>query len=480
MHLPVGCKKSGDVVIGKKVGRSMWPHQHADVPVCGVAGFERVKRFCIQRRQAERRCHMQHITCPQRAATVATKLTQREGRAAAQIVGYIHAAIDGQVGAATGPQQFADAQGLPRQHVQRCPQGNRLAVQRGFHGRAGQRDGLRAAKTQRWPGYRDFQRSLTDRVAHQAVGCAQRQAVHRAGRWHPHIPETKAARPVLHGGVNAPGQHVKSPAGRVKRQQAAGGVCSADERGEVHHSAQIVQVGLQPGDAGVGQRLGQFGQRLLAVITQGNQFSQHGVVPGADLGAALDPGVHAQVGGKHHVGQHAGRRLKALEWVFGIQTRLNGVAALRNRQRLQWRQITCSQLEHPFNNVHTGYRFGDAVLYLQAGIDLQKIEVLRGCIDHKFNRARRAVGNGLGQASGGGVQGLAHFFAQIWCRGFFDHLLVAALQGTITLAEYQHPTLAVTKHLHLNVPRVQDVALDKHTGLGKIGLRQPSNRFERA
>ena len=142
--------------------------------------------------------------------------------------------------------------------------------------------------------------------------------------------------------MNAPDQHIKSPAGRVKGQQAAGRVGAADERGEIHHAAQVVEVGLQPGNSGVMQCLRQLGQRLRAVIGQHDQLGQHGVVPGADLGAALDPGVHTQVGGEHHVSEHAGRRLKALERVFSVQTRLNGMAAWRDRQRLQRRQITCA------------------------------------------------------------------------------------------------------------------------------------------
>ena len=54
----------------------------------------------------------------------------------------------------------------------------------------------------------------------------------------------------------------------------------------------------------------------------------------------------------------------------------------------------------------------------------------------------------------------AHLFAQTLVeerrRGFFDDLLVAALDGTIALAQVHDAPVAVGDHLELDVSRVED------------------------
>ena len=89
------------------------------------------------------------------------------------------------------------------------------------------------------------------------------------------------------------------------------------------------------------------------------------------------------------------------------------------------------------HEVDAGDFFGDRMLDLDALVHFQEIEIAV-VVDDEFDRAGVGVMGDFGDAHGG----FAHFFAQIFefvfdqrRRGFFDHLLVAALNGAIAFAE---------------------------------------------
>lgn len=71
------------------------------------------------------------------------------------------------------------------------------------------------------------------------------------------------------------------------------------------------------------------------------------------------------------------------------------------------------------------------------------------------------------------MQRLAGRRRQVWRRGFFHHLLVAALQRAIALAERYHPPLAVAENLYLDVARPIDETFDKGAGVAEELFSQP-------
>ncbi len=217
-------------------------------------------------------------------------------------------------------------------------------------------------------------------------------------------------------------------AGRAERGQAARGVAPLREGGEMHHGAQVVEVGLQTGDARLIERPGQLGQRLRAVVAMRDQLGQHRVVMGADLAAARDPGVDPDVARKTDLGQQAGGRLKVLGRVFGVQAGLHRMAARDHLQGVEGRHVTSGQAHHPVHQINPGHRLGDTMLHLQAGVDFKKEKFLGACVHDKFHRPGRAVAGFAGQLARRVQQRLAHFRAQIGRRCFFHHLLVAPLQ----------------------------------------------------
>ena len=102
----------------------------------------------------------------------------------------------------------------------------------------------------------------------------------------------------------------------------------------------------------------------------------------------------------------------------------------------------------------------------------------------------RTVGDELDRAGalvadrlGGGDRGFAHRRAQIGAhagRGrLLDHLLVAALQRAVALAEMNGVAVAVGEDLQFDMARMADVLLDQHAGIAERALRLALRGFER-
>ena len=93
------------------------------------------------------------------------------------------------------------------------------------------------------------------------------------------------------------------------------------------------------------------------------------------------------------------------------------------------------------------------MLDLQAGVHLQKVKVLV-LADDKFDRAGALVLDGLGQLHCLFTHGAAGFVADERAGGFFNHLLVPALDGAFALVQVNHVAEAVSQHLDFNVARL--------------------------
>src|ERR1700733_7315914 len=94
------------------------------------------------------------------------------------------------------------------------------------------------------------------------------------------------------------------------------------------------------------------------------------------------------------------------------------------------------------HKVDTGDAFSNPVLDLDPGVHLDEVEqALR--IHEKLDRARVGVADGLhGGPQSGGNAG-AQFPRDGWRGRFLDQLLMAALDGTLALAENFHVTVVI-------------------------------------
>jgi hypothetical protein len=126
-------------------------------------------------------------------------------------------------------------------------------------------------------------------------------------------------------------------------------------------------------------------------------------------------------------------------------------------------------VEHDLDQVEPGDELGDAVLDLQARVDLEEVELVARRVDEELDGADRAVGDRPGQRAGRRGQPRPQVGGEVGGRRLLDHLLVAPLHGAVAVAEHLHLAPAVADHLHLDVPGDGQEALDEQRARPEAG-----------
>src|SRR6185436_15086000 len=123
------------------------------------------------------------------------------------------------------------------------------------------------------------------------------------------------------------------------------------------------------------------------------------------------------------------------------------------------------------------------VLDLDAGVNLEEEEfvaiVISLGIDQELDRAGAAILQPRREPQRRFVQAGAQLAGQPGRRRLLDELLVAALHRAITFAELHYPARAVSQHLHLDVARPRDVALQVHARIAEGGTGLGRRELER-
>ena len=159
--------------------------------------------------------------------------------------------------------------------------------------------------------------------------------------------------------------------------------------------------------------------------------------------------------------------------VLGADAGLNGVAAHGQLLLSQRQRLPGGHAQLPLHQVLPGDGLGDRMLHLQPGVHLHEVEapiLVAALLDDEFHRAGAHVTDGLRRR----YRRRAHLGATLRRHarggGFFQHLLVAALDGAVALEEVDRTAQAVAEHLDLDVARARDVALYQHMVITKAGL----------
>ena len=118
------------------------------------------------------------------------------------------------------------------------------------------------------------------------------------------------------------------------------------------------------------------------------------------------------------------------------------------------------------------------MLHLEAGVDLEKVEVTRISIDKELSRSGGAIVKS-GRHLGSAFEEFGRFFAsETGRRRFFDNLLVASLSGAVPRPERDDFAFSVSKELDLNMACPFDIIFKEDTGVSEIRLTRPGNPFE--
>ena len=105
------------------------------------------------------------------------------------------------------------------------------------------------------------------------------------------------------------------------------------------------------------------------------------------------------------------------------------------------------------------------MFHLQARVHFKKIKA--AILRDEFHCAGTMILHGLGGGHCGGAHGVPHLSADARRGGFFNHLLVAALRGTIAFKQMHGIAVAIAKHLHFNMTRAFQIAFDQHAIIAK-------------
>src|SRR4051812_38571597 len=97
-----------------------------------------------------------------------------------------------------------------------------------------------------------------------------------------------------------------------------------------------------------------------------------------------------------------------------------------------------------------GDQFGDGMLHLQPGVDLEKIEVAL-VIDEEFRSSGVCVIGGARQTYGSRAHGGPQFRRRKRGWRLLDHFLMAALDGTFPFAEINYVASGVAEDLNFDV-----------------------------
>jgi len=130
--------------------------------------------------------------------------------------------------------------------------------------------------------------------------------------------------------------------------------------------------------------------------------------------------------------------------------------------------------------IYAGHHLGDGMLDLDAGVHFYKV-VVALAVHKELQRAGGNIANMLGYLDRVGIKGLSGLLRYGECGGKLHHLLIAALQGAVALAQVHHVAVLVAQHLDLDVLGVDKELLYKYIvvaeGLAGLAFDHLEGRF---
>ena len=148
----------------------------------------------------------------------------------------------------------------------------------------------------------------------------------------------------------------------------------------------------------------------------------------------------------------AGRGQEVAERILGIKTRLDGPAVQLHVLLLERQLLAGGDADHQLDQVEAGDELGDGMLDLQTGVHLEEVE-LAVLVDDELDGAGALVLDGLGERDSLLAHRLARLAVEEGARRLLDHLLVAALDRALALAEVDDVAVHVCQNLELDVAR---------------------------
>ena len=264
------------------------------------------------------------------------------------------------------------------------------------------------------------------------------------------------------------------------RLDEAGGDRVGLDLGPGEEGAQPGQVGVDALDAELGRGPLGAGEGVGPVGAVDDHLRQQAVEAGGGLEAGVGEAVDAHAGaGRRLIGADragGGFRRRRLVHPLHVHAQLDGVALGGGDRRLGQAEVgqraAPGDLDLEGHEVEAGDGLGHGVFDLDPGIGLDEEDLSGLGVHQEFEGAEGAVVGAGGELQGVGAEGLAGLGRQGRGGGDLDHLLVAALEGALPLAEVDAGAGSVAEHLDLEVAGGGEEALDidRRVAEGALGL----------
>ena len=201
-----------------------------------------------------------------------------------------------------------------------------------------------------------------------------------------------------------------------------------------------------------------------------DEFADHGVVVWWDAVSGADMGVDADSeSSRGAVGlDESGAWAEVFGVVLGVDAALDGVALDLDVFLFVGELFTSGDLDGGLDDVDSGDHLGDWVLDLNAGVDLEHVEVLVFVHEELDGRGAGVVG-GLDEFGRGFADflDLLSFDERSGC--FFDDFLVTALHGAIAFPEVDGVAVLVTDALDFDMSCVFEEFFDEDSAVTEGG-----------
>ena len=117
-------------------------------------------------------------------------------------------------------------------------------------------------------------------------------------------------------------------------------------------------------------------------------LSQQRIIKGAHFRSLLNPTIPTGIVGQTDLGYSSRAGFEVPSRVFGVNPSLGGVSSNGICSARKHSAVSSGQADHPFHQIDPTNHFGDSMLNLQAGIHLEKKEILLIFVIEKLHRTR--------------------------------------------------------------------------------------------
>ncbi len=209
------------------------------------------------------------------------------------------------------------------------------------------------------------------------------------------------------------------------------------------------------------------GDRLVTVVSEGDDLGDHRVELRRDLVTLLHAGVDPQTrpGGEAEQLDTSRRRGEVAFGILGVDAGLDGMA---DRGRGLTQQSTAeSNMNLKLHQVEPGCHLGDGVFDLEARVDLHEREPTRARFEEELDGSGIPVASGLTEPDRSLAHELRLILVERGRRSLLDDLLVAALHAAVADAHGPHGAVVVADDLHFDVLGPDHQLFDEHRAVAE-------------